>query len=216
MSRYLLTTAVAFGLLLPGVATAQSVDDVLASFAGEPTILEVQEAAAAYAQIDQGVMEGWSTRASLAGLLPSVRVDYRRRVEDDLQMDDDQDLEVDELGDLVLTGVDRDVRTDDDTQSDILIRGDFELNELVWNPDLLRVSKEIRDVVELREDILTTVTTLFFERRRAQVQLQLSPPSDPVERLRRELEIQELTASIDALTGGWFSAQLSAAGLPSY
>jgi len=192
------------------------VDDVLASFAGEPTILEVQEAAAAYAQIDQGVMEGWSTRASLAGLLPSVRVDYRRRVEDDLQMDDDQDLEVDELGDLVLTGVDRDVRTDDDTQSDILIRGDFELNELVWNPDLLRVSKEIRDVVELREDILTTVTTLFFERRRAQVQLQLSPPSDPVERLRRELEIQELTASIDALTGGWFSAQLSAAGLPSY
>lgn len=216
MSRHLITAALVFGLFTPGVASAQSVDEVMASFAGEPTILEVQEAAAAYAQIDQGVMEGWSTRASLAALLPDVRVQYQRRVEDDLQMDDDQDLEVDELGDLVLTDVARDVRTDDDTQSDIRIQGDFELNELVWNPDLLRVSKEIRDVVELREDILTTVTTLFFERRRAQVQLQLSPPSDPIERLRRELEIQELTASIDALTGGWFSAQLSAAGLPSY
>ena len=216
MSRHLITAALVFGLFTPGVASAQSVDEVMASFAGEPTILEVQEAAAAYAQIDQGVMEGWSTRASLAALLPDVRVQYQRRVEDDLQMDDDQDLEVDELGDLVLTDVARDVRTDDDTQSDIRIQGDFELNELVWNPDLLRVSKEIRDVVELREDILTTVTTLFFERRRAQVQLQLSPPSDPLERLRRELEIQELTASIDALTGGWFSAQLSAAGLPSY
>ena len=60
------------------------------------------------------------------------------------------------------------------------------------------------------------VTSLYFERRRAQVQLLLNPPSDTVERLRRELEIQELTASIDALTGGWFGEQLSASGLPSY
>ena len=215
--RYKATvTLVGLALLMPTLSMAQTVEDVMARFGAEPTIIEVQQAAAAYAQIDEGTIEGWTTRANTAALLPDVRIEYRRNVDDDLQRDDDQDFEVDEAGDLALTDVARDVRTDEDQENRLMIRGDFELNELIWNPDILRISKETRDLVELREDVLTTVTSLYFERRRAQVQLLLNPPTDTVERLRRELELQELTASIDALTGGWFGEQLSAAGLPSY
>ena len=215
--KYKLTlVATILALLIPAVSMAQSVEEVLARFDGEPTVIEVQEAAVAYAQIDEAVMDRWSARANAAAVLPDVRIEYRRYTDDDIQRDDDQDLNVDENGDLVLSDMERDIRTDDDEEQRLIIYGDFELNELIWNPDLLRISKERRDLVELREDVLTTVTSLYFERRRAQVQLLLNAPTDTVERLRRELEIQELTASIDALTGGWFSEQLSASGLPSY
>lgn len=211
-------------LLLVGAATAcvalnasaQTVEETLRQFDAEPTIREVQEVAAAYAQIDEGVISGWTTRANLSPLLPDLRARYQTDTDDDRQDDDRQDFVVDEFGDLVLESIDRDVRLEDDNETRWLFQGDWELNELVWNPELLRISKETRDLVELREDVLTTVTSLYFERRRAQVQLLMDPPRDEVERLRRELEIQELTAGLDALTGGWFSEALSAAGLPSY
>ena len=45
--------------------------------------------------------------------------------------------------------------------------------------------------------------------------LELEPIDDPKERqnaldrsLRQQLELQELTAHLDALTGGWFSTEL--------
>lgn len=217
-NRILLSAAIALGGLTAAVApaSAQSADEILRSFDGEPSILEVQRAASAHAQIDEGVIEGWTTRANTAALLPDVRVQYRTRAEDDLQNDDRQDYEVDPTLGEVLVDRERDERIEDDDEVTFLLQGDWNLNEIVWNPDIIRISDETRDLVELRSDILTTVTSLYFERRRAQVQLLMSPPSDAVERVRRELEIQELTAGIDALTGGWFSQQLSAAGLPTY
>ena len=36
----------------------------------------------------------------------------------------------------------------------------------------------------------------------------LSPVYDDMERMRRDLRQQELTADLDALTGGWFSVEL--------
>ena len=202
-------------LLIPGSLGAQSADEVLAQFEVEPTILEVQEAAAAYAHIDQGEMGGWSVRASVSSLLPRIRVQYWLRWDDDEQYDDDQSYDATADG-LVLTDVDRDVRMEDDSEVRVRLQGDWELQELVFNPDLLRVSNERSDLVELREDILTTVTSLYFERRRAQIQMVLDPPANALERLRRELEVQELTAGLDAMTGGWFSQRLSEAGVPTY
>jgi hypothetical protein len=62
--------------------------------------------------------------------------------------------------------------------------------------------------VQLRDDIMDDVTRTFFERRRVQVELLTHPPSDPKVELDKELRLQELTARLDGLTGGWFSRQL--------
>lgn len=215
MMRYSMVFFLFFALLASDVM-AQSAEDILSTFDGEPTVREVQEVAAEYAQINESAMEGWRRRASTSALLPDVRVEYRFQMEDDRTDENDQDFEVDANGDLILTGLDLDVRLDDDEYNQISLQGDWNFQELIWNADLLRISKETRDTVELREDILTTVTSLYFERRRAQVQLLVDPPSDAMERMRRELEIEELTAQIDAFTGGWFSEVLSAAGIQSY
>ena len=205
-----------FFAVLASDVMAQSADDILSTFDGEPTVREVQEVATEYAQINESAMEGWRRRASTSALLPDVRVEYRYQLEDDRTDENDQDFEVDANGDLILTGLDLDVRLDDDEYNQISLQGDWNFQELIWNADILRISKETRDTIELREDILTTVTSLYFERRRAQVQLLVEPPTDAMERMRRELEIEELTAQIDAFTGGWFSEVLSATGLQSY
>ncbi len=63
-------------------------------------------------------------------------------------------------------------------------------------------------VVELRDDILNEVTRLYFERRRLQAEILLSAPLDKKEGTEKTLRLAELTASIDALTGGYFSREL--------
>jgi hypothetical protein len=75
----------------------------------------------------------------------------------------------------------------------------------------IRVINEAQDIVKLRDKVLDEVTRLYFDRRRLQVDLLLNPPSDMKKLIDDELRLQELTANIDALTGGQFSASLPAA-----
>ncbi len=60
-------------------------------------------------------------------------------------------------------------------------------------------------MVQLREDILNEVTRLYFERRRLQMELASNKSITTTQAIEKDLRLQELTASIDALTGGTFS-----------
>ena len=64
-------------------------------------------------------------------------------------------------------------------------------------------------MVELREDILDQVTRLYFERRRIQVELVTLASIDIQMKMDKEMRLAELTALIDAFTGGEFSKRLS-------
>jgi len=59
--------------------------------------------------------------------------------------------------------------------------------------------------VELREDILDEVNKLYFERIRLKIEIDRLSIEDRVKRLEKELRLEELTASLDALTGGYYS-----------
>jgi hypothetical protein len=91
----------------------------------------------------------------------------------------------------------------------------WDLSKLIFNPDKLKVSKEISNLVELREEVLTTVNKLYFARRRLQVEVLINPPRTLRQAVHSSLRVDSLTADLDALTGGWFSRQLKAAKLRS-
>jgi hypothetical protein len=55
---------------------------------------------------------------------------------------------------------------------------------------------------------LDEVTKLYFERLRVKMELDNLSIEDRKKRFEKELKIQELTASLDALTGGYFSQQI--------
>ena len=61
-------------------------------------------------------------------------------------------------------------------------------------------------MVELRDDILDEVTKLYFERIRVKMEINNLTIEDNRKRSEKELKLQELTASLDGLTGGYFSS----------
>ena len=84
----------------------------------------------------------------------------------------------------------------------------WNLCNLVWNDDQTSIDTRSRLMVELRNDVLNEVTHLYYERRRLEFEMAMSPVRDlPVE-LDKEVRLEELTAGIDALTGGYFSRRL--------
>lgn len=84
----------------------------------------------------------------------------------------------------------------------------WDLRDFIFNRDQTRISKEARDLVELRQDVLEQVNTYFFDRRRAEIEMIFSPPGDVRSKIDLQLRIARLTANIDALTGGFLSKSL--------
>jgi hypothetical protein len=80
----------------------------------------------------------------------------------------------------------------------------------------MAVAREAFRATTLRDRSLEEVTRRYYERRRLQIELELTPPTDLGDRVRKELRLQELTADLDAFTGGWFSEKLEKAGRAPY
>ncbi len=183
----------------------QVVEQMMRAFGDEPTIREVQQAAIDYARADPGIVDSMHIRARTAAALPEMRI-------------------------RPWTYIDRDVRTrtnldaseavvetkDDDNSFRFEVRATWDLDELIFSPAEPRIWRESARLTNLRDRVVNEATRRYYERRRLQIDLKLSPPTDLSDRVRKELRVQELTADLDALTGGWFSAELSAAGKEPY
>ncbi|HIA01596.1 MAG TPA: hypothetical protein EYN66_06745 [Myxococcales bacterium] len=89
------------------------------------------------------------------------------------------------------------------------IRGKLSWNlpQLIFNPEEL----DVASLAGLMEGILKESTRLYFMRRRLQVDMILSPPTDRASLLSKQLRLEELTGLIDAMTGGWFQRKLTQA-----
>lgn len=188
-------------LTLPQVASAEDLvkraKTVLAQFDSEPSIREVQNAASRYARVNPGAYESWLTAANFAYLLPD-RVKGLVESDQDAATDVRSTQSTESLSEL---------KTQD---QELILRLDlwWNFSRLVFNPDKLKISREISRLVDQREDILTTINKIYFARREQQASMTITPPTDIRSAIRRQLQIDALTADLDALTGGWFSRQL--------
>lgn len=81
----------------------------------------------------------------------------------------------------------------------------WDLNELIMSSEQIRVIAQAEDMVKLRDKLLEEATRIYFDRRRLQVELLLTPPPDVKGRMEAEVQLLELTARLDSLTGGRFS-----------
>ena len=194
----------AFAVLLPALAEARGPANpmekryaaLMQRFTDEPGIRTVQEDAIRYAMAEPERASSWFTRAAWANLAP-------RRVRTTLDRDfkDNRSATSKERQELS-------ARTDVDDDSLWQVSAEWDLSRLVYNPDAIRVSSQAIDLAELREDVLNAVTKIFFERRALKVELELTPPGDFSDFATKRLRIDELTADLDALTGGAFSKRI--------
>jgi photosystem II stability/assembly factor-like uncharacterized protein len=182
-----------------GESQPPSPHELLANFSHEPTIAEVREAAIRYAEVHPDKIRRWRRQAALQALLPSVDVGIDR--------DRSRDISIDEGGFPNFQLIETKER---DSSVDFSVTWD--LGELIWSDDQTSIDVRSKLMVQLRDDLVDEVTRTYFERRRLQAMLLTSPPSDHQTILEKELRLQELTALIDGLTGGYFSTQVQVNG----
>jgi photosystem II stability/assembly factor-like uncharacterized protein len=173
---------------------SEDIHKIIEAFRDEPTIQEIQKEAIKYAEVQPQKIIRWRRQAMLAAFMPTISLDYDKNVYGSASTKTNSDP----LGyGTAMVG-----------PRDWGLSLSWDLSELIWNPDQTSIDSRSKLMVELREDILDEITRLYFERRRLQTEFLISPPEEAKERLDKFLRLEELTASIDALTGGYFSREL--------
>jgi hypothetical protein len=84
----------------------------------------------------------------------------------------------------------------------------WDLADVIFSTEQTSIDVRSRLMVQLRDDILNEVTRLYFERRRLQLELSRAQNLNENASVEKELRLEELTALIDGLTGGYLSRYL--------
>jgi len=155
-------------------------------YLNEPAIQEVQEAALRYARvIHPQQIQQLRRDAKLKALLPDVSLDF------------DKTIYGSTTREFVYAG-----------PRDWGLSFSWDIGDLVYSEQVRLIDSNTRLMVQLRDDILDEVTRFYYERRKLQAEVILTPPDGSEQTFTRRLRLEELTANIDALTGGWFSRHL--------
>ena len=186
-------------LTIPSEAVEKNHENFLDRFKSEPTIRQVQEAAIFYAEVDPNKIQSWRTAASRRAILPTVSLGGK--------LNRDRSVDIDRGG---TTTPDTFIMGPDAKGFDMSLTLNWNLGDLIWNNDQTSIDSRSKLMAELRDDILNEVTHLYYERRRLQVEMLSAPSPEVSTQLEKEMQLEELTAQIDALTGGYLSKSLGA------
>lgn len=172
-------------LLLPIKAAAEE----------EPTILELQKAAIKYAEVNPEKISTWRKQAAMRALMPEISIGYDTDIYD------------------TISTATKDGRTNffigpDDTRNGWDVSAKWDLGDLVYNSAQTSIDSRSKLMVQLRNSILSDLNTAYFERKKIQKQLDKIQDKESASYLERECRVEELTATIDGLTGGYLSRRL--------
>ncbi|HEU4428945.1 MAG TPA: hypothetical protein VFT98_09335 [Myxococcota bacterium] len=168
---------------------------------GEPSVLAVQRAALRYLALEPARIASLRERTRRSALAPVLEVfgGYGGDSASDRDWDE-----------AFTSGEDRtffDRHRERGRDFDAGARLTWNLGAAVYHPEEIDASREAREWIELRDEVLDEIGQLYFERRRALLDAAREP--DPHAAARLALRADELAAGLDAWTGGWWSARLA-------
>lgn len=164
----------------------------------EPDIESVHRVALAYLDLGPERMRQLQKGVDRRGLLPIATL----RLAHDWHRSRDSDLDEAFLSGETRRLYDWDRERGRDYEVSIALTWD--LGDTQFHPEAIDVSRESREVLELRDDVLDEITQLYFERRRVLMDLALLGPDRNGDALELRRRGDELAAGLDAWTGGWF------------
>lgn len=83
------------------------------------------------------------------------------------------------------------------------IKLEWDLGAIAYPDDAVNLSRELRQVVSLRDDVSDEINQVYFERQGIRERLAKDPALSAAEATRLHLRARELEAGLDAWTGGW-------------
>ena|GEM_PF-579063 len=157
----------------------------------EPSAREVQKKVIRYADVGNGKIKRWHAGSRIAAALPAFSVGKNF----------DRSASVTTYSGKYITGPDDVSRGWD---ADV----GWDLGDMIYSSDQTSIDSREKMMVELRNDFLSEVTRIYYERRRLQIDIVFTPSASEQEHLERLLRMDELTSLLDGMTDGFFSKQL--------
>lgn len=164
---------------------------------GEPSIREVQEAAIKYAEVSPAKISQWRKDAAKKAILPQINIGLDRNSADLWHWEGGSTTKNDD--DVLRRGR-------DNIDWDVSLSWD--LGDLIFNDAQTSIDVRSKLMVELRDDILDQVNKLYFERLRVKSEIDNLALEDRPKRFQKQLKLEELAASLDALTSGYYSERM--------
>ena len=162
---------------------------VAATLAKEPPVAEVVAEALRYFRLHPEAVDAVRSAAHTRALLPLVAGGFR--------YDDDKFVRFEEQSP---TPVQNNENTNRHTNS-YSVGAVWDLRELVFNP----AEVQVYGLVGIQRDLMLEVTRTYFLRKQLLLLRTQKPPEDAVTAATLDLRVEEYTAVLDVLTGGWFS-----------
>ena len=190
-------------ILLANNGFAQSVER---DGRGDPKVQIVQQVALKYAALNPSIFSSMRTRSRTQAVLPQFTV----RATKDL---DNESRSLTRFGEGDSTGA-QDISATEVVGDDLQLYAEarWKLNETVFNYQETAVMRENRYSAKERQKLLQTVTQVYFERKRALMK-QDKFKGSAEQKAMLALKIDQMNAELDALTGGWFSKNISTSSL---
>jgi hypothetical protein len=191
---------------LPVTAAAQSSapslseEQILRRFEHEPSVQQVQDAAIRYYQVHPERIRSLRRNAQLKALMPTVSGSFanalttsKRKMDDGLfvnalQFKEDERINADSLG--------------------FSVSATWNLDRLVFNAEVL----DVQSLIGILDGVVREVTTVYYIRRRLQIDMVLRPPTDVASKISQRIRVEELTGLLDAMTGGYMSRRIKKGG----
>jgi hypothetical protein len=187
----------------------RAIGKLLQIIKSEPSAKEVQTATLRYYKLEPERIDSMARAARLKGLVPEIETGIDRSDSNSLNQTADGQF-FGALGGAAginqpipnpLGYKDRTWGLQDSNSWHV--KGVWNLDRLVFNAEGL----DVKSLNSLEENLVREVTTLYFSRRRLLATLILNPPEEEEEVFYELQRLDELTATLDALTGGMFAAK---------
>jgi photosystem II stability/assembly factor-like uncharacterized protein len=162
------------------------------SIESEPPFKDLQRAAIRFAEVSPDKIKAWRDQARMRAILPKVSFGW------DNDSSTTSEIYTSATKDYIVTGP-------DDISSGWNVSFSWELGDLIWSDDQTNIDVRSRLTTQLRNDILDDLRRAYYERKRIQFEMMTSPPKDAKSCLDKEMRLQEMTQTIDDLTGNYFS-----------
>jgi hypothetical protein len=179
----------------PALAIYQPPEETLALFKEllklEPSAREIHKRVIQYADVANGKIKRWHAESRMAGFLPTFS--FGKNL--------DRSASVSTYSGKFITGP-------EDVSKGWDANVGWDLGDMIYSSDQTSIDSREKLMVELRNDLLSEVTRIYYERRRLQIDLIFTPSVSEQEHLENLLRIDELTALLDGMTDGFFSKRL--------
>ena len=152
----------------------------------EPSARETQQASLDYNEVNPEKIKAWRKSLKYRALLPQLGLGYDKTIYGTYSS-----------GGQSYVG-----------PRDWSVDLTWDLEDLIWNHYQDDIDTRSRLNTQLRLDILDEVNRLYFERKRIKIDLLNNPPKESIDKIKKMMYLEELTAALDAYTGGFFSRRI--------